>query len=88
MEDRLLNFLSDIREIIEPYTQADPSFKTQRLFTRFRETQVRRQLIERKGYRNEDLPTQEVICQRLNQINYGLKRVAKIKPKKNSTNQR
>lgn len=85
-EDKLPNFLQDIREIVEPYTQADPSLKTERLFTRLSASQVRRQLIEKKGYCDADLPTQEVIRQRLNQMNYRLKRVAKIKPKKNSTN--
>lgn len=85
-EDKLPNFLNHIREIVEPYTQADPSLKTERLFCRLSAAQVRRQLIEKKGYRDEDLPTQEVIRQRLNQMNYRLKRVAKIKPKKNSTN--
>lgn len=42
--------------------------------------QVRHQLIEIKGYQDEELPTTEVIRQRLNQLGYGLKRVAKTKP--------
>ncbi len=42
--------------------------------------EVRRQLIEQYGYANEELPTTEVIRQRLNQLGYGLKRVAKTKP--------
>ena len=85
-EDKLPHFLKDIREIVEPHTQADPSLKTERLFTRISAAQVRLQLIEKKGYRDEDLPTQEVIRQRLNHMNYRLRRVAKIKPKKNSPN--
>ena len=85
-EEKLPNFLRDIQAIVEPYTQADPSLKTERLFTRISAAQVRRQLIEKKGYRDEDLPTQEVIRQRLNQMNYRLRRVAKSKPQKNSTN--
>ncbi len=56
-EDKLPNFLQDIREIVEPYTQADPSLKTERLFTRLSASQVRRQLIEKKGYCDADLPT-------------------------------
>ena len=85
-EEKLPNFLRDIQAIVEPYTQADPSLKTERLLTRISAAQVRRQLIEKKGYRDEDLPTQEVIRQRLNQMNYRLRRVAKSKPQKNSTN--
>lgn len=85
-EEKLPNLLRDIQEIVEPHTQADPSLKTERLFTRLSAAQVRHQLIEKKGYRDEDLPTQEVIRQRLNRMNYCLRRVAKIKPQKNSTN--
>lgn len=85
-EEKLPHLLRDIQEIVEPYSQADPSLKTERLFTRLSAAQVRLQLIEKKGYRDEDLPTQEVIRQRLNRMNYCLRRVAKIKPKKNSTN--
>jgi hypothetical protein len=44
--------------------------------------QVRHQLITTKGYRAEELPSGEVIRQRLNQLGYGLKRVAKTKPLK------
>lgn len=86
-EEKLPHLLRDIQEIVEPHTQADPSLKTERLFTRLSAAQVRYQLIEKKGYRDEDLPTQEVIRQRLNRMNYCLRRVAKIKPKKNSTNE-
>ena len=86
-EEKLPHLLRDIQEIVEPHTQADPSLKTERLFTRLSAAQVRHQLIEKKGYRDEDLPTQEVIRQRLNRMNYCLRRVAKIKPQKNSTNE-
>ena len=85
-EEKLPNLLKDIREIVEPYTQADPTLKSERMFTRLSAAQVRRQLIETKGYHEEELPSQEVIRQRLNLMNYRLKQVAKIKPKKNSTN--
>ena len=41
-----------------------------------------RQLIEQKGYRDDELPTSEVIRQRLNEMNYCLRRVIKAKPQK------
>lgn len=51
-----------------------------KLYTRLSAAEVRRQLIELKDYLDEELPSNEVIRQRLNQLGYGLKRVAKTKP--------
>jgi len=72
----------DIRAIVEPQPQADPSLTSSRLYTRLSAAEVRRQLIRQKGYCDADLPTEEVIRQRLNQFGYRLKRVAKTKPQK------
>lgn len=82
IEQRLPNLLEDIRSIVDPQSQTDPSFNSTRLYTRLSAAEVRRQLIEVKGYRDEELPTSETIRQRLNQLGYGLKRVAKTKPLK------
>lgn len=79
-EHRLPNLLEDISSIVEPQSQTDPSFDSTRLYTRLTAAQVRHQLIEIKGYQDEELPTAEVIRQRLNQLGYRLKRVAKTKP--------
>jgi Rhodopirellula transposase DDE domain len=43
---------------------------------------VRRQLILTKGYVDAELPTNETIRQRLNQMGFSLRRVAKTKPQK------
>ena len=59
-----------------------PTLQSEQLYTRISAAQVRRQLIEQKGYRDEDLPTAEVIRQRLNQMGYRQLRVAKTKPQK------
>ncbi len=80
VEHKLPNLLEDIRSIVEPQSQTDPSFNSTRLYSRLSATQVRHQLIELKGYTDEELPTAEVIRQRLNQLGYGLKRIAKTKP--------
>ena len=82
IEHCLPNLVEDIRSIIDPQSQIDPSFKSTRLYTRLSAAEVRRQLIELKGYPDEQLPTAETIRQRLNQLGYGLKRVAKTKPLK------
>lgn len=82
IEHQLPNLVEDIRSIVDPQSQTDPSFRSTRLYTRLTAAEVRRQLIEVKGYRDEQLPTTETIRQRLNLLGYGLKRVAKTKPLK------
>lgn len=82
VEKKLPNLLEDIRAIVDPHSQADPTLKSERLYTRLSAAQVRRQLIQQKGYRDEELPTAEVIRQRLNEMNYRLRRVVKAKPQK------
>lgn len=82
VEEKLPDLLKDIRAIVEPHSQADPTLKSERLYTRLSAAEVRRQLIVQKGYRDEDLPSTEVIRQRLNAMNYHLKRVVKAKPQK------
>lgn len=84
IEAKLPQLLSDIRELVEPETQADPTLQSERLYTRMSAPRVRIQLIESKGYTHEELPSSEWIRQRLNLMGYRLKRVAKTKPKKNS----
>lgn len=82
VEAQLPHLLSDIQAIVEPQTQADPTLTSQRLYTRLSAPEVRRQLIAQKGYSEAELPSAEVIRQRLNQLGYRLKRVAKTKPQK------
>ncbi len=82
IEHQIPNLVEDIRSIVDPQSQTDPTFKSTRLYTRLSSAEVRRQLIEVKGYRDEQLPTTETIRQRLNLLGYGLKRVAKTKPLK------
>ena len=84
IEDKLPHLLDDIRNIVDPETQADPTLHSERLYTRMSAPRVRIQLMEKKGYTHEELPSSEWIRQRLNLMGYRLKRVAKTKPKKNS----
>lgn len=81
IETKLPNLLEDIKAIVDPKSQTDPSFKSTRLYTRVSAAEVRRQLLI-KGYKDDALPTNETIRQRLNELNYSLKKVAKTKPKK------
>ena len=83
-EDHLPNLLSDITTIADSQSQADPQFRTMRLYTRLTAAEIRRQLIAQKGYTDEELPTTETIATKLNQLGYYPKKVAKSQPQKNS----
>lgn len=77
-EERLPHLLDDMRAIAEQHSQVDPKFQSNRLYLRLSAASVRQQLIEQKGYTDEQLPSQEVIRQRLNELDYTLKRVKKV----------
>lgn len=72
----------DIREIVGPQSQIDPSFKTERLYTRLSAEEVRSQLIEEKGYTEADVPNRRTVSTKLNEFGYHLRKVAKRNPKK------
>jgi hypothetical protein len=81
-EEHLPNLLADIKAIVDGQSQTDPQFKTNRLYTRLTAPEVRRQLIAKFGYREEELPTATTIGTKLNQLGYYPTKVAKSKPKK------
>jgi hypothetical protein len=83
-EEHLPNLLTDIRTLVDGQSQTDPQFKTNRLYTRLTATEVRRQLIEKFGYTDEELPTITTIGTKLNEMGYHPMTVAKSKPKKRS----
>jgi hypothetical protein len=83
-EAHLPHLLDDIRAIADSQSQADPQFRSRRLYTRLSAPEVRRQLIAQKGYADAELPTAETIRVKLNALGYTLKRVAKTQPQKRS----
>jgi len=83
-EEHLPTLLRDITAIVDGQSQADPQFRSTRLYTRLTATEVRRQLLAQQGYRDEELPTAETIGTKLNQLGYYPKKVAKSQPQKNS----
>ena len=83
-EEHLPHLLTDIRAIVDSQSQADPQFRTTRLYTRLSAAEVRRQLIAQKGYTDAALPTEETIRTKLNALGYSLKTVAKTQPQKRS----
>jgi len=81
-EEHLPNLLEDIKAIADAESQTDPTFKTIRLYIRLSAAAVRKQLIEQKGYRDEELPCEETIRTKLNDLGYHLKKVKKSQPLK------
>ena len=83
-EERLPNLRSDISSIVERHCQTDPTLETTRLYRRVTAKEVRLQLIE-MGYEESELPSEETIRVRLNEMGYPPAKVQKSKPKKNPT---
>jgi len=81
-EEKLPELLADLRAIVDGQSQTDPTFQSQRLYTRLSAAEVRRQLIVQKGYRDEELPTEETIRVKLNGLGYRLRAVQKSRPQK------
>ncbi len=83
-EDHLPNLLTDIAALVDSQSQADPQFRTNRLYTRLDAAEVRRQLIAQKGYTNAQLPTERTIAAKLTALGYYPSKVAKTQPQKRS----
>jgi hypothetical protein len=76
----------DIREIVEPQTQADPKFQTPLAFTRITAKAVRQALIEKQsctGSGEPAVPAERTMLDILNRLGYRLQRVRKTRPEKN-----
>lgn len=72
----------DIRDLVDPQSQADPKFQTTFAYTRITAKAVRKALIEQKNYRDEDLPAERTMNTILNRMGYRLRAVQKTKPLK------
>jgi hypothetical protein len=84
VEQRLPRLLEDIRDLVQDQCQTDGTFKTTRLYCRLSAATVRRQLIARKGYSHEELPTIQTLTTKLNTLGFRLRKVAKCRPLKKS----
>ncbi len=75
-EDRLLGLEDTIRDIVNPHTQTDPDFKNPYSYLKITAKSVRQELLK-KGYDDDQLPSENTIGKILNRMNYSLKRVQK-----------
>ena len=83
-EEHLPHLLADLTAIVDGQSQADPQFRTNRLYTRLTAAEVRRQLIAQRGYTDAELPTVQTIGAKLTALGYTLRAVAKTQPQKRS----
>jgi hypothetical protein len=84
LEETMPSLLQDLREVVEPHTQADPQLRSERLYRRITVKEVRRRLQTEKGYTEQTLPSEEAIRERLARLGYYPMRVRKTLPKKRS----
>ena len=84
VEVHLPQLRADIENLVQEQCQTDPTFQTTRRYCRLSAAEVRRQLIARKGYTDEQLPTLQTITTKLNAWGFRLRKVAKCRPQKKS----
>lgn len=80
IEEKMPKLMDDIKDIVDSQSQTDPNFKTTRLFTRLTVTEIRKQLILQRGYTDDELPSNQTLNSKVNQLGYTLKKVQKVKP--------
>ena len=81
-EEHYPNLLEDIKKIVDPISQTDPTFHTTSLYSPITAKEVHRRLMEKMNCSSEELPTIRTISNKLNQLGFKLKKVTKCKPKK------
>ena len=81
-EAHLPDLLQDITDVVKDHLQADPTFQTTGLYCRLSAAEVRKQLIHRKGYADEQLPSVQTIGGKLNRLGFRLRSVVKSRPQK------
>ncbi|MCP4116232.1 MAG: hypothetical protein GY737_12665 [Desulfobacteraceae bacterium] len=80
-ESHLPNLLEDIKKIVTPISQTDPTLRSTHLYSPITAAEVRRRLISEMNYNDKDLPTTRTISNKMNQLGFKLKKVQICKPK-------
>ncbi len=81
-EYHLPNLLNDIKTILEPNSQTDPTFRSCRIYTPLTAKEIRHRLRKDFGYKNIELPSVRTLRTKLNQLGFTLRKVKKCKPLK------
>jgi len=77
------NLEDQIRQLVDPQSQADPKFQTTLAFTRITARAVRDALLARPEL-NGFVPSRQTVGRILNRLGYRLRRVLKARPEKKS----
>ncbi len=67
-EARLPNLREDIRSIVEPSGQADPTFRSTRIYSPLSANEVRERLFAQYGYTDTELPCTRTLRTKLNDL--------------------
>ena len=86
-EHHMPNLLEDIKTIVAPVSQVDPTFRTDQNYCPFTAGEVRRRLIEDNNYTDQELPKERTIRSKLNALGFKPQKVAKAKPLKKMNTQ-
>jgi len=81
-EDCMPDLENDICSIVAPKAQVDATLHTTRMYVKMTAEEVRKQLIDQKSYKDEDLPKRRTISTILNRLDLHLKKVQKNQPLK------
>jgi len=79
-EERRPELIQDIKEIVDAHCETDPTFRTTRLYRRLTAKEVRRQLIEDKGYRTDQIPCERSMRDVLSRMGFHPRKVVRSKP--------
>ena len=82
VEFHLPHLFDDLRGLVQDHLQTDPTFRTTGLYCRLSAPEVRRQLIDRVGYTDVQLPSVQTLASKLNPLGFRLRTVAKSRPQK------
>lgn len=82
-EERQPGLANDIREIVNAHSQTDPAFRPLRLHRRLSANEVRRQLLEDKGYHPDQVPSERSMRDLLSTLGFYPQKVGKSKPLRN-----
>jgi len=82
IEEHLPNLLEDIRLIVEPLGQTDPTFRSTRIYSPLSAEEVRMRLMTQCRYKDTELPCTRTLRTKLNDLGYRLRKVRKCRPQK------
>jgi len=81
-EQHLPELLDDIRAIVEPSSQTDPTFRSVRIYSPLSAGEIRQRLIRQFGYKDSELPCNRTLRNKLNEMGCRLRKVRKCRPLK------